>query len=132
MLSQLYRVSNEQAAIVAKHERKLAMRRGRIRVPPGGKLVEEANGRFTVYSEPKTIAPGVTVTQSVSHHNVYDNDDHGARELGELETTRLTLIPIAIGGAIPTAAGLIVTIILGRHLANSPQRPLASVQMTGG
>lgn len=70
LLSRLYRVSNEQAAIVAKHERKLAMRRARVRVPPGGKLVEEPNGRFTAVSPPRTIAPGVTVTESVSHYNV--------------------------------------------------------------
>ena len=88
----------------------------------------EPNGRLTAVSPPRSIAPGVTVTESVSHYNVYENDDHGAREHGELETTRVTLIPIAIGVAIPTATGLILTLALGRSTAKSTSGQLAPGQ----
>ena len=128
ILSQLYRVSTGQAAIVAKQERELAMRRARVRIPPGGKLVEESNGRFTAVSPPKTIAPGVSVTESVSHHNIY-NDGRDVLEHGELETTRLTLTPIAIAVAIPTTAGLILTLILSRSSGASTIPPTESASL---
>lgn len=124
ILSQLYRVSTEQAAIVAKQEREMA--RHRARVPPGGKLVQEPNGAITISSAPKTIAPGVTVTESYSHHNVFKIRGRGVLEHGELETTRLTLTPIAIAIAIPTVAGLILTVILSRSSGASTIPPAES------
>jgi hypothetical protein len=120
ILSQLYRVSREQAAIEAKKEAEIARHRGRV--PVGGKLVQEPDGTFTISSAPKTVAPGVTAVESYRKLNI-NVRGRGVLEHGELETTRLLLTPIAIAIAIPTVAGLILTVVLAKSSGPSTAPP---------
>ncbi|BBO31991.1 hypothetical protein [Lacipirellula parvula] len=125
--SQLYRVTSRQSALRRIQGAKAML--NRPTVPPGGKLVRKPDGSYGVLLAPRTIAHGVTVTESYSSRNVYKSLSKEELEQNELESKRLLLTPIASALAIPPVAGLVLVLIFARTpclSAIAPTEPAAT------